>query len=250
MSPMILEVAVTTGDEARLAAVAGADRLELCSALELGGVTPSPSTFLAAREAATIPVYVLLRPRSGGFAYSGGEFATLKRDAEWFLARGADGIVFGALTAEGRIDRARCAELVALAKGKAVFHRAFDFLPGRLAALEELIDLGFERILTSGGAGTALAGEEELAALVLAARGRIEILPGSGVRPENVAEMLRVTGCNQVHASLRSAVAESILDVSSKKAQQMGTRWTTDAKLVREMRVLLDRLATTPSPSN
>lgn len=236
MKRLLLEVAVTTADEARSAAEAGADRLELCSALELGGVTPSPGTFLAVREAAAIPVYVLLRPRPGGFHYSDFEFDTLKRDAEWFLRHDADGIVFGLLTAEGRIDGARCAEVVALANGRAVFHRAFDFLEDRLAAMEELIDMGFERILTSGGAPTAAEGSLEIAALVRTARGRIQILPASGIRPENVEKLLRETGCDQVHRSFRTRVIEK----SERLTEQMGERWTLDANLVRDMRAILD----------
>src|SRR5436309_1986993 len=105
-----LEVAVTTADEAARAGRAGADRLELCSALEVGGVTPSPGTFIEVVAAVSgVPVYVLLRPRTGGFVYSDREFAALKRDAAWFLANGAAGVVFGLLTDQGRIDHARCA---------------------------------------------------------------------------------------------------------------------------------------------
>ena len=239
MGRILLEVAVTSADEARVAEEAGADRLELCSALELGGVTPSLGTFLAVREAVAIPVYVLLRPRSGGFVYSLREWESLKRDAEWFASHGADGLVFGALTADGYVDDSRCAELLALSKGRAVFHRAFDFVPDRLAALEVLIGLGFERVLTSGGAATALEGKAEIASLVRAARGRIEILPGSGIRPHNVEELLRETGCTQVHASLRNTVHRA----SGALARQMGQQSTTDASLVRAMREALDRFS-------
>ena len=239
MGRILLEVAVTSADESRVAEEAGADRLELCSALELSGVTPSPGTFLAVREAVAIPVYLLLRPRAGGFVYSSRDWESLKRDAEWFASHGADGLVFGALTADGCIDDSRCAELLALSKGRAVFHRAFDFVPDRLAALEVLIGLGFERVLTSGGAATALEGKAEIASLVRAARGRIEILPGSGIRPHNVEELLRETGCTQVHASLRNAVEGA----SGALARQMGQCSTTDALLVRAMREALDRFS-------
>ncbi len=239
MGRILLEVAVTSADEARVAADAGADRLELCSALELGGVTPSPGTFLAVREAVAIPVYVLLRPRAGGFVYTSREWESLKRDAEWFASHGADGLVFGALTSEGCVDDSRCAELLAMSQGKAVFHRAFDFVVNRLAALEVLIDLGFERVLTSGGAATALEGKAEIASRVHAARGRIEILPGSGIRPHNVEELLRETECTQVHASLRSTIEAT----GSALAQQMGLHSTTDALLVRGMRAALDRVS-------
>jgi copper homeostasis protein len=253
-----LEVAVTTADEAQRAVAAGADRLELCSALELGGVTPSPGTFLEVRATVPVPVYVLLRPRPGGFVYSDAEFATIKRDAEWMLANGADGIVCGVLTADGRIDRARCAELIAIASrdregavnpatpsrsrlARVVFHRAFDFLPDLPVALDELIGLGFERVLTSGGAATATDGQAIIAELVRRADRRIGILPGGGIRPDNVAELLRETGCDQVHASLRGPVQEPLLAANRVIGEQMGGRFTTDAELVREMRAVLDR---------
>ena len=239
MGRILLEVAVMSADEARVAEEAGADRLELCSALELGGVTPSLGSFLAVREAVAIPVYVLLRPRAGGFVYTSREWESLKRDAEWFASHGADGLVFGALTADGCVDDSRCAELLALSKGRAVFHRAFDFVPDRIAALEVSIELGFERVLTSGGTAIALEGKAEIASLVRAARGRIEILPGSGIRPQNVEELLRETGCTQVHASLRSTTE----DASGVLAQQMGQQSTTDASLVHAMRDALDRFS-------
>ena len=197
----LLEMVATTCDEALRAKTASASRLELCTALEVGGVTPSPGCFFAVREAVSLPVYVLIRPRSGNFVYTAGEFANLRRDAEWFLEQGAAGIVSGALTSDGRIDRDRCAELAALAGGKIVFHRAFDEIADRMTALEELVDLGFERILTSGGVATAFEGRSEIAKLVAAARGRIEILPGGGVRPHNAEQLLRDTGCSQLHAS-------------------------------------------------
>lgn len=243
MKRIILEVAVTTADEARLAADAGADRLELCSALEVGGVTPSAGTFLEARAAVGVPVYVLLRPRPGGFVYSDAEFASLKRDAEWFLSQGTDGIVFGILTTDGQIDRARCSELVRLAGGRAVFHRAFDFLYDLPAALEELIELGFERVLTSGGAATAADGEATIAELVRRADGRIGILPGGGIRPNNVARLLAETRCDQVHASLRCVAHNQLLYDHPLLGRQMGGGSATDAELVRAMRAVLDQQA-------
>ena len=243
MKRITLEVAVTTADEARRATDAGADRLELCSALEVGGVTSSQGTFLEVRAAVRLPVYVLLRPRPGGFAYSDAEFTTLRRDAEWFMAHGADGLVFGVLTPGGRIDRDRCSELVRLARGKAVFHRAFDFLPDRLAALEELIDLGFERVLTSGGAVTATDGAAEIARLVHRSGGRIGVLPGGGIRPDNVGDLLRVTGCDQIHASLRGPLADPAFSANPRLAVQMGGGLTTDANLIRQVRAALDAFA-------
>lgn len=236
MKATLLEVAVTTAGEAIRASAAGADRLELCSALEVGGVSTSPATFLALREAVSIPVWVLVRPRPGGFHYTQSEFDTLKRDAEWFLNHGADGIVTGVLTAAGGIDSERNAELVRLANRAATFHRAFDLLPDRLAGLELLIGLGYRRVLTSGGAATALEGSEAIAALIHAARDRIEILPGGGISPDNVQELIRRTRCTQVHGSFRGPAA-------TPTRSGMGEARTTDERLVREARARLDELA-------
>ncbi len=187
------------------AVAAGADRLELCSALEVGGVTPSPATFLDVRTEVSVPVVVLVRPRSGGFVYTRREFATLCRDADWFLAGGATAVVCGALDDTGRLHREHCRELVRLAGGRAVLHRAFDSHTDPMTGLEEAIDLGFGRVLTSGGARTAPDGANTIRTLVRSANGRIEVLPGGGVGPGNVAELVRATGCDQVHGSFRSA---------------------------------------------
>jgi copper homeostasis protein CutC len=242
---ILLEAAVTTCDEARAAADAGADRLELCTALELGGVTPSPGTFLAAREAVALPIYPLIRPRPGGFHYSDSAFETMLRDAEWFLSHGADGIVFGILDAEGCIDRTGCAKLVAAAAGRAVFHRAFDFLNDRFSALEELVGLGFQRVLTSGGEATAAEGSAAIAKLVRAAAGRIEILPGGGIRPDNVMQLLHETGCRQVHGSFRTPLVNDG-QASPRLAKQMGEHWALEANAVRAMRQALDGFAASP----
>ena len=244
-----LEVGITSVQEAVLAARSGADRLELCSALDVGGLTPSPGTFLAVREAVQIPVYVLLRPRVGGFTYSDDQFDTMRRDAEWFLGHGADGIVFGILKVcdvVNRIDMDRCRRLVDLATGKAVFHRAFDFLPSPFLALEELIKLDFERVQSSGGCSSAEAGMNRLAACVAHASGRLGILPAGGIRPDMVAGLLRVTRADQVHASLRVGVPDPSVASNPGLASAMGVAdhlagWrTTDAQMIEQMRNELD----------
>jgi copper homeostasis protein CutC len=242
---ILLEAAVTTCDEARSAAAAGADRLELCTALELGGLTPSPGTFLAARDVVALPIYPLIRPRPGGFHYSASALETMLRDAEWFLRNGAEGIVFGILGAEGCIDRTGCAKLVAAAAGRAVFHRAFEFVADQPSALEELIGLGFQRVLTSGGAATAAEGSAAIAKLVRAAAGRIEILPGGGIRPDNAMQLLNETGCRQVHGSFRTPLVNDG-QASPRLAEQMGGQWALDANAVCTMRAALDRFAASP----
>jgi renalase len=238
-----LEIAVSTPDEAVLAASCGADRLELSSGLEVGGLTPSLGLFRAVRERVEVPVYVLLRPRAGGFAYSRGEFGAMQDDAEALLGAGADGIVFGALLPDGRIDRDRCRTLVDLAHGKAVFHRAFDFLRDPLAALDELIELGFERVLTSGGSSTAETGATHLATLVQHAGWQIQVLPAGKVLPENVADLVRETRCDQVHAAVRVPIADPVLARNPRLALGLGGQTEMSTQLVGGLRLQLDRLA-------
>lgn len=193
---MTLETVAQSLDDALAAERAGAERLELVSALSLGGLTPSIGTLEAVVASCSLPVVAMLRPRSGGFGYSKGELAAMERDGERFLAAGARGLVFGVLDGSGisaansRLVRLGC---------EAVFHRAFDALPDPFEALERLIDLGFRRVLTSGGRGTAVEGAETIRRLNERADGRIEVLPGGGVRPGNVAELVARTGATQVH---------------------------------------------------
>lgn len=195
---MTLEIVAQSADDALAAEANGADRIELVSALALGGLTPSLGALAETRARCGLPVVAMLRPRSGGFAYAEGELRAMERDAEGFLAAGAGGLVFGVLDADGGIDAEANARLVRKG-GEAVFHRAFDALPDPLEALERLVDLGFRRILTSGGGGTALEGADAIRRLVERADGRIEILPGGGVRPDNVAQVVARTGATQAH---------------------------------------------------
>lgn len=198
--PVIVEVCVGSVDDALAAAEAGAARLELCGALELGGLTPSIGLVEAVLGEVDLPVVVMLRPRAGGFVYTHSEHATTLRDAERLLDAGAAGVVFGPLTSDARVDRRRTAELVEAAAGaQAVFHRALDFTAAPLDELETLIDLGVTRVLTTGGPPTAIEGAAVLKAMVDRAAGRIEVLPGGGVRPEHAAELLAATGCRQLH---------------------------------------------------
>jgi copper homeostasis protein len=155
---------------------------------------------------------------------------------------GARGIVFGCLTPHGSIAREQCAELLQIARGQAVFHRAFDFLTDRNEGLQTLIDLGFTRVLTSGGAASAEAGTPALAALVAQAANRIEVLPCGRVRASNVGSLVRNTGCNQVHAAPRLPVADISLQANPPLAESMGTTTTIDRDAVRELRKQLDEL--------
>ena len=241
-----LEVAVSSPDEARVAVDAGADRLEVCANLDCGGLTPSVGLVREIRRAVAVPIYAMLRPRPGGFRYTPAELRVMQLDADLLLDTGANGVVFGVLDADGEIDAAACGELVRRARGRAVFHRAFDFVRDQRAALAVLVGLGFERVQTSGRGVTAIDGAEAIARLVEAAGRDIEILPAGGIRPANVAEVVRRTGCDQVHGSFRGDERDPSLSGNVLLAAAMGDggdgRYrTTDPGLVAATRQELDR---------
>jgi copper homeostasis protein len=203
---VLVEVCVESVDDAVLAAGAGADRIELNCALALDGLTPTPGLLAETRRALRAPLVAMARPRPGDFCYSDAEFRVLRRDVEYALERGADGVAFGILDASRAIDTRRCRVVVRAlerAKRDAVFHRAFDLAKHMPDALERLIDLGVRRVMTSGGRRTAEAGAAVIARLHERAAGRIEILPAGGVRATNVRRLLAETGCDQVHSSAR-----------------------------------------------
>jgi copper homeostasis protein len=209
-----LEVIATSLDDCQAAQEGGADRIELCSALPLGGLTPSLGLLVAARKVIDREIMVMLRPRAGGFAYSAGDFAVMCADAEIYLGHGADGIVFGCLHRDGTVDRERTRRLVELAGGKqTVFHRAFDVTPDPVGALDTLMQLGVTRVLSSGQRPSALEGAANLAAWRAhanrSAPGGLQILPGGGISVDNVLDVLRLTGADQVHASLSGSVRDS-----------------------------------------
>jgi copper homeostasis protein len=204
-----LEVCVDRLEDAVAAAAAGADRIELNAALELDGLTPPVALLTEVRRAVRVPVVAMARPRPGDFCYTPAEFDTLLRAVDQALEHGADSVAFGVLTEGGEVDVARCGDVVrAVARAgrpvEAVFHRAFDATAGDPhTALEQLIDLGVRRVMTSGRRPTAIEGAALLAELVRRAAGRIEILPAGGVRAANAIDLLRQTGCDQLHTSAR-----------------------------------------------
>lgn len=201
---VLLEVPITSVRDASAAQQGGANRLELNAALSLGGLTPSLGTLLAVKAAVTLPVLVMIRPRPGGFAYDDADFQIMQRDVDLALQHGADGIVFGILTEDGRVDGERCRRVLRqIGDQTAVFHRAFDVTPDPFEALEQVIDLGFQRLMTSGQEQNAYNGAERIAALIHRASGRIEVLPAGGINRFTLADVLLRTRCNQVHASLR-----------------------------------------------
>lgn len=198
---MLVEACVATAAQASAAAGGGADRIELCRRLDVGGLTPTVSGIAAARAVVAIPLHVLIRPRAGDFVYTAGELQEMIDAIGDASAAGADGVVIGALTAAGRIDEPAMRGLLAAARPLTVtFHRAFDDAADQPAALEVLVRLGVDRVLTSGGASTALEGADRLRQLVDAAAGRIVIMAGGGIRPANVAQVVRSSGVREVHA--------------------------------------------------
>ncbi len=184
---------------------AGAGRIELCANLHDGGTTPSAGLIGAAKATIAIPVFVLIRPRGGAFVYSRDDLEVMRRDVGVARGEGADGIVTGALDANGQIDLSIIGELIETAAGLPVsFHRAFDVAPDLPRALEMLIGAGVGRVLTSGGASTAIEGAETIARLVGQARDRITVMAGGGIRENNVREVIAATRVREVHARIAS----------------------------------------------
>lgn len=202
MSSVLVEVAVGDLAGARAAAAAGAARLEVCSALELGGLTPSLGLFAAIRAAAAVPLVAMLRPRAGDFCYDATELEVLCRDAAALAPLGPAAFVTGVLTAAGAIDVAAMQLLQrAAAPVPLVCHRAFDLVVDPFASLATLRQLGIRRVLTSGQAPTALAGAERLRALVAAGGSDVVVMPGGGIRAGNAAALAAATGCRELHLS-------------------------------------------------
>lgn len=194
-------MAIETLEAARAAEVAGADRLELCADLDVEGLTPSAAVVESVAGAVSIPTFSIVRPRAGGFVYDDGEMRIMLRDVAAAVRSGVSGIVCGALTTDGAVDAPGTRAIVDAADGLPVtFHRAFDVVGDKSTALEILIDAGVTRVLTSGGAPSAVEGIATIAALVRQARDRIGIIAGGGVRPHNVREIVARTGVTEVHS--------------------------------------------------
>jgi copper homeostasis protein len=208
---MILEICANSVASALAAQAGGAQRVELCTNLAEGGTTPSYGEIAMARKLLQIQLYVLIRPRPGDFVYSDLEYNIMRADMERVISLGCDGIVLGILKADGHIDKERCRHLVDMARSAGLgvtFHRAFDMVANQLQALEDIIGLGCDRILTSGAQPTAIAGAATIAQLVKAAAGRIIIMPGSGINATNIAELKWVTGATEFHTSAKVKVAD------------------------------------------
>lgn len=199
-----IEVCANSVHSALMAQQGGAIRVELCASLTEGGTTPSYGEIAAAKKHLDIEVYPIIRPRGGDFLYSELEFEIMKADIICCRDLKCEGIVTGILTAKGDVDKKRCAELIDLAGPmKVAFHRAFDMTKDMALALEDLIELGFVRVLTSGGKASADDGSDQLETLNTQAAGRISIMPGAGINPDNIRGIIQKTGAFEFHASAR-----------------------------------------------
>jgi len=232
----MLEIAANSVASALAAQAGGAGRVELCTALELGGLTPSYAQIALAREKLTIPLYVLIRPRAGDFLYSDLECETMLCDIEACAKAGCDGVVLGALDADGHIDLLRCRSLIAVAGSMGVtFHRAFDLTRDPLSALEDVIALGCERVLTSGAQATAIEAAERIRQLVELAAGRIVVMPGAGVDATNIGRLMALTGAREFHASAKRLHESGMRWRPSLLRDMQGGEWQSDVEQVRSI---------------
>lgn len=207
----ILETIAFNIASCKIAQAAGVHRIELCDNPADGGTTPSYGLIKTARAALRIQLYPIIRPRGGDFLYSDEEFEIIKADVQLCKDAGCDGVVIGMLKADATIDKTRCAILVNMAYPMGVtFHRAFDRVVHMQQALEDIIDIGCERILTSGLYTTAIDGAANIAELIKQANDRIIIMPGSGVRGNNIAALAKLTNASEFHSSARKKEASTM----------------------------------------
>lgn len=244
----VLEICVDTAAAALAAAAGGAQRIELCSSLSEGGITPSAGLMEVVVQQLAIPVHVLIRPRRGDFLYSDLEFSIMKKDIALAKKLDAHGIVAGILRADGHIDLERTSELIALSRPLSfTFHRAFDLCADPLRAFDELLTLGVDRLLSSGQQASALAGAALLHELVQRANGRMVVMPGGGIHEANIRQLMEATGAAEYHASARSSSASPMLfrrqNLPMAGAQQLSEyeQLTADASRVQAMQQVLSK---------
>ena len=232
----LLEIAANSVASALAAQDGGAGRVELCASLGEGGLTPSYATIAIARERLLIPLYVLIRPRAGDFLYSELELETMRRDVEACTRLGCDGVVIGALDADGNIALGACRDLIYSARGLGVtFHRAFDLARDPALALEDLIALGCERVLTSGQRTTAIDGATEIRTLIGHAGDRIVVMPGAGIDAGNIAALRTATGATEFHASARRGLPSAMRHQPNRLADMRGGEQRSDRDEIRRI---------------
>lgn len=239
-----LEICIESIAGARHAIAGGADRLEVCGALDLGGITPPPALIQLCCELESVRSMVMIRPRPGSFVYDDNELELMERDVEFCCESGADGVVVGPITADRCIDIIALQRLIIAARPMEVtFHRAFDLLCDQDVGLGQLIELGVDRVLTSGAEVSAWDGREQIQRLVHLAGDRISVMPGAGVTAENVTPLLSATGAGEVHASCRRSLPPTAPpSVDSKLVEHLSarTKRECDPACVRSIRRALD----------
>jgi copper homeostasis protein len=249
---MQLEICVDSVESAVAAQAGGAQRVELCSALAEGGLTPSLGLIRAVRSRIDIDVYVMIRPRGGDFLYSDEERRIMLDDIASAAEAGANGVVLGLLTADGEVDVEGTRAMVEAAGSSGsmgvTFHRAIDMARDLEVSLEKVIEAGATRILTSGGAQSAVLGSERIAGLMQAAAGRIGVMVCGSVRPKNLPQVARATGAREFHAAVRTAVASPVtyrnakLHLGSAGSDEYG-RYVVMARDVRHLRQAMDEVS-------
>ncbi len=246
---MNLEVCIDSVESAIAVERGGAQRVELCSDLLEGGVTPGAGLIASVRRHIAIGLFVMIRPRGGDFCYSDLEYEVMREEIRQAQRLGADGVVFGLLDNEGCVDTVRTRELVELAAPLPVtFHRAIDMTPDLQVATEQVIATGASRILTSGGANDATRGTSEIAKMVEIAKGRISIMPGGGVSIKTIAKIARATGATEFHSSVRSIAPSPVrfrkegIAMGSQRGKEF-VRHEVRETNVRALVDMLDRLA-------
>lgn len=245
---MTLEVVVYNIESALRAAAGGADRLELCDNPSEGGTTPSYGTIEIVRQNVSIDLFVMIRPRGGDFHYTNYEFHAMKRDLSICQKLSVDGVVFGILNPDGTIDKKRCKELIDRARPlKVTCHRAFDMTADPLQALEDCIEIGFDRILTSGSMPKAIDGLNLIAELNKRSQGRILIMPGSGVNETNARQIVEATGVKELHFSA-ATTRDSLMTYANRDIAGMGANQnnefkvrTVDPEVIRRVRESLNK---------
>jgi copper homeostasis protein len=243
-----IEIVVYNIESALRAQEGGADRIELCDNPAEGGTTPSYGTIEAVRQNVNLDVFVMIRPRGGDFHYSNYDFHCMKRDIDQCQRLSVDGVVFGMLNADGTIDKKRCKELIERARPlKVTCHRAFDMTRDPVEALEDCINVGFDRILTAGQQPVASKGISLIAQLVKTAKGRIAIMPGSGVNENTVEKIVSETQVQEIHFSA-TAIRDSAMTYRNPAIAGMGSEEglefkyrTVDPNRVRAIRHLAER---------
>lgn len=250
---MQLEICIDSVESAIAAERGGADRVELCSDLLEGGITPSAGLIATVRRSIRIGVFMMIRPRGSDFCYTDAEFAVMQEDIRRARDLGADGVVLGVLNEDATVDVARTAVLVRLADPLPVtFHRAIDMTPDPVSAIEAVIETGARRVLTSGGAAKVTEALDTVARMVAATGGRVSLMPASGINPKTIATVAAATGASEFHAALRTEFPSPVR--YRKEGVTMGDipdreylRFGLQEDRVRALRVALESLAREPN---